>query len=179
MRSNGPLANKEVAMGGHGWPHGWPWVARWPAGQPPIYSKRYIYIYRNGRQRWPFLRSGRKWPFGPPHEPPRRSGRDCRRSSNRAVGYRSRASRRSVPVGDSSTPESRTLTPVNHGSNPGPSASYYVLDIAYVIVFPGSLFSREFAGVTGLVFKAIRGRDGFTRDFGWTVMKISPAPFRG
>jgi hypothetical protein len=55
---------------------------------------------------------------------------------------------------------------VNPGSNPGPSASYYVLDIAYIIVFLGSLFSREFAGVTGLVFKAIRGRDGFTRDFG-------------
>jgi hypothetical protein len=30
-------------------------------------------------------------------------------------------------------------------------------------VFLGSLFSREFAGVTGLVFKAIRGRDGFSR----------------
>src|SRR3984893_8461541 len=55
---------------------------------------------------------------------------------------------------------------VNPGSNPGPSASYYVLDIAYIIVFPGSLFSREFAGVTGLVFKPIRGRDGCTRDFG-------------
>jgi hypothetical protein len=26
---------------------------------------------------------------GPPHEPPRRSGRDCRRNSNRAVGCRS------------------------------------------------------------------------------------------
>ena len=52
------------------------------------------------------------------------------------------------------------------GSNPAPSASYYVLDIAYIIVFLGSLFSREFAGVTGLVFKAIRGRDGCTRDFG-------------
>src|SRR6202035_1892249 len=47
----------------------------------------------------------------------------------------------------------------------GSSASYYVLDIAYIIVFLGSLFSREFAGVTGLVFKAIRGRDGCTRDF--------------
>src|SRR5580700_9246945 len=54
---------------------------------------------------------------------------------------------------------------VNLGSNPGPPASYYVLDIAYVIVFLGSLVSREFAGVTGLVFKAIRGRDGCTRDF--------------
>jgi hypothetical protein len=30
----------------------------------------------------------------------------------------------------------------------------------------GSLFCREFAWFTGLVFKAIRGRDGFTRDFG-------------
>jgi hypothetical protein len=29
----------------------------------------------------------------------------------------------------------------------------------------GSLFSREFAGVTGLMFKAIHGRDGCTRDF--------------
>ena len=46
------------------------------------------------------------------------------------------------------------------------SASYYVLDVAYIIVSPGSLFSREFAGVTGLVFKAIRGGDVCTRDFG-------------
>jgi hypothetical protein len=38
--------------------------------------------------------------------------------------------------------------------------------ICNIIVFLGSLFSREFAGFTGLVFKAIRGRDGFTRDFG-------------
>jgi hypothetical protein len=51
-------------------------------------------------------------------------------------------------------------------SSSSPSASYYVLDIAYIIVFLVSLFSREFAGVTGLVFKAIRGRDDFTRDFG-------------
>jgi hypothetical protein len=40
------------------------------------------------------------------------------------------------------------------------------MDIAIVIVFLGSLFCREFAGFTGLVSKAIRGRDGFTRDFG-------------
>jgi hypothetical protein len=39
------------------------------------------------------------------------------------------------------------------GSNPAPSASYYVLDIAYIIVFLGSLFSYDFAGVTGLVFQ--------------------------
>ena len=51
-------------------------------------------------------------------------------------------------------------------SSSSPSASYYVLDIAYIIVFLGSLVSREFAGFTGLVFNAIRGRDGFTRDFG-------------
>jgi hypothetical protein len=41
-----------------------------------------------------------------------------------------------------------------------------VRDIAYVIVFLESLFSREFAGFTGLVSKAIRGRDDFRRDFG-------------
>jgi hypothetical protein len=35
MRSNGPLANKEVAMGGHGWP----WVARWPATNGPEWPK--------------------------------------------------------------------------------------------------------------------------------------------
>jgi hypothetical protein len=52
------------------------------------------------------------------------------------------------------------------GSNPAPSASYYVLDIAVVVVFPESLFSYEFAGVTGLAFEAICGRDGFTRNFG-------------
>src|ERR1700730_5667422 len=40
------------------------------------------------------------------------------------------------------------------------------LDIAYIIVFLGSLFCREFAGVTGLVSRAIRGRDGCTRDLG-------------
>jgi hypothetical protein len=35
-----------------------------------------------------------------------------------------------------------------------------------VFAIPGSLFSREFAGFTGLVFKANRGRDGCTRGFG-------------
>ena len=34
MRSNGPLANKKVAMGGHGWPGGL--VASWPVGQAII-----------------------------------------------------------------------------------------------------------------------------------------------
>jgi hypothetical protein len=70
-------------------------------------------------------------------------------------------------VGDSSTVEKRTLTPSIAGSNPAPSASYYVFDIASVFVFLGSLFSREFAGFTVLEFKAICGRDGCTRDFGY------------
>src|ERR1700720_4081365 len=63
-------------------------------------------------------------------------------------------------------PVSREFDPETGSPLTGSSASYYVLDIAYIIVFLGSLFSREFAGVTGLVFKAIRGRDGCTRDFG-------------
>src|ERR1700719_2427177 len=81
MRSNGPLANKEVAIGGHGWP----WVAR---------------------------SSGVA-----------KSGRLVRRMSHRvdpaAIAEEARTvrldvvlgpPRRSVPVGDSSTPESRTLS---------------------------------------------------------------------
>src|SRR5712675_2340736 len=80
MRSNGPLANKEVAIGGHGWP----WVAR-SSGVAE-------------------------------------SGRLVRRMSHRvdpaAIAEEARTvrldavlgpPRRSVPVGDSSTPESRTL----------------------------------------------------------------------
>src|ERR1700681_2068465 len=63
-------------------------------------------------------------------------------------------------------PVSREFDPETGSPLTGSSASYYVLDIAYIIVFPESLFSREFAGVTGLVSKAIRGRDGCTRDFG-------------
>src|ERR1700731_727805 len=82
MRSNGPLANKEVAMGGP--------VASGPASDIFRYIKN-IFIYRR-LAHWPFLQTGGKWPFGPPHEPSRRFGRDCRRSSNRAVGCRSRAS---------------------------------------------------------------------------------------
>ena len=62
--------------------------------------------------------------------------------------------------------KSREFRPETGSQVTGSSASYYVLDVAYIIVFLGSLFSREFAGVTGLVFKAIRGRDGCTRDFG-------------
>jgi hypothetical protein len=39
-------------------------------------------------------------------------------------------------------------------------------------------FSR-ISGVYGVVSEATRSGDGFTRDFGRGVMKISPAPFRG
>ena len=51
-------------------------------------------------------------------------------------------------------------------SNPLWAASYYVLDSAYVIVFLGSLFSREFVGFPGRAVYAVCGRDGFTRDHG-------------
>src|ERR1700730_15469046 len=63
-------------------------------------------------------------------------------------------------------PVSREFDPETGSPLTGSSASYYVLDVAYIIVSPGSLFSREFAGATGLVFKAIRGGDVCTRDFG-------------
>ena len=84
MRSNGPLANKKVAMGGRGWPGGL--VASWPG-----HSSRLA-----------------------------ESGRLVRRMSHRvdpaAIAEEARTvrldavlgpPRRSVPVGDSSTPESR------------------------------------------------------------------------
>src|ERR1700720_3126674 len=99
MRSNGPLANKKVAMGGRGWP----W---WPVGQPPIYLKIY---YRGGHPRWPFLQ---EWP---------EVARMASRVDPAAIAEEARTvrldavlgpPRRSVPVGDSSTPESRTLTPL-------------------------------------------------------------------
>jgi hypothetical protein len=64
MRSNGPVATKELAMTGREWPGGL--VASWPAT-----DIKKIFIYRSGRQHWPFLQTGRKWPFGPPHEPHR------------------------------------------------------------------------------------------------------------
>jgi hypothetical protein len=44
-----------------------------------------------------------------------------------------------------------------------------------MIVFPGSLFSREFAGVTGLVFKAILAETVSRAISAGTVMKISSA----
>jgi hypothetical protein len=78
MRSNGPLANKEVAIGGHG-------------------------VAMGG----PVLRSGRKWPFGPPAA----IAEEARTVRLDAVLG---PPRRSVPVRDSSTPESRTLTPLIH-----------------------------------------------------------------
>jgi hypothetical protein len=79
MRSNGPLANKEVAIGGHGWPR----VAR-SSGVAE-------------------------------------SGRLVHRVDPAAIAEEARTvrldavlgpPRRSFPVGDSSTPESRTLTPL-------------------------------------------------------------------
>jgi hypothetical protein len=56
------------------------------------------------------------------------------------------------------------LTEVQHEATQFVFAS--LPEYAHIIVFLGSLFSREFAGFTGLVFKAIRGREGFTRAFG-------------
>jgi hypothetical protein len=91
MRSNGPLANKEVAIGGHRWP----WVAMGGHG---------VAMGGHGVAE---------------------SGRLVRRMSHRvdpaAIAEEARTvrldavlgpPRRSVPVGDSSTPESRTLTPL-------------------------------------------------------------------
>ena len=57
-------------------------------------------------------------------------------------------------------------------SSSSPSASYYVLDIAYIIVFLGSLFSREFAGVTGLVLKARRERRMGHADLSRTAIPV-------
>src|SRR3984893_16389300 len=51
-------------------------------------------------------------------------------------------------------PVSREFDPETGSPLTVSSASYYVPDIAYIIVFLGSLFSGVFAGVTGLVFKA-------------------------
>src|SRR5712671_4814041 len=93
MRSNGPLANKEVAIGGHGWP----WVAR-----------------SSG-----VAESGRLVRRMSHHVDPAAIAEEARTVRLDAVLG---PPRRSDPVGDSSTPESRTLTPVNHGSNPGSSA---------------------------------------------------------
>ena len=81
MRSNGPLANKEVAIGGHGWP----WVAR-SSG-----------VAESGR----LVMSHRVDPAAIAEE-----ARTVRLDA--VLG----PPRRSVPVGDSSTPESRTLTPL-------------------------------------------------------------------
>ena len=76
-------------------------------------------------------------------------------------------------------PDSRESSPETGSPWTGPSASYYVLDIAYVIVFLGSLFSREFAGFTGLVSKAFVAETVARAISAAAVMKISPAPFRG
>jgi hypothetical protein len=50
MRSNGPVATKELAMTGREWPGGL--VASWPTT-----DIKKIFIYRSGRQHWPFLQS--------------------------------------------------------------------------------------------------------------------------
>jgi hypothetical protein len=74
MRNNGPLANKEVAMGGHGWPESGRLVRRMSHRVDPAAIAEEARAVRLDAV------------LGPP--------------------------RRSVPVGDSSTPESRTLTPL-------------------------------------------------------------------
>src|ERR1019366_6606835 len=49
----------------------------------------------------------------------------------------------------------REFLPETGSRATGSSASYYVLDIAYIIVFLGSLFCREFAGFTELAESTI------------------------
>ena len=83
MRSNGPLANKEVAIGGHGCP----WVAR-----------------SSG-----VAESGRLVRRMSHHVDPAAIAEEARTVRLDAVLG---PPRRSVPVGDSSTPEPRTLTPL-------------------------------------------------------------------
>src|SRR6202035_4695691 len=75
MRSNGPLANKEVAMGGHGWPG------------PPEWPKVAIHLVRRMSHR----------------VDPAAIAEEARTVRLDAVLG---PPRRSVPVGDSSTPES-------------------------------------------------------------------------
>ena len=89
MRSNGPLANKKVAMGGRGWPGGL--VASWPG-----HSSR-------------LAESGRLVRRMSHHVDPAANAEEARTVRLDAVLG---PPRRSVPVGDSSTPESRTLTPL-------------------------------------------------------------------
>ena len=89
MRSNGPLANKKVAMGGRGWPGGL--VASWPG-----HSSR-------------LAESGRLVRRMSHHVDPAAIAEEARTVRLDAVLG---PPRRSVPVGDSSTPESRTLNPL-------------------------------------------------------------------
>jgi hypothetical protein len=91
MRSNGPLANKEVAIGGHGWP----WVAR-----------------SSG-----VAESGRLVRRMSPRVDPAAIAEEARTVRLDAVPG---PPRRSVPVGDSSTPESRgTFWPTAPSANVG------------------------------------------------------------
>jgi hypothetical protein len=54
---------------------------------------------------------------------------------------------------------------MHHGSNPCCSASYYVFDIARVIVSLGSRFSRVFSGVSGAALVQQAERQGYERGF--------------
>jgi hypothetical protein len=61
---------------GREWPGGL--VASWPAT-----DIKKIFIYRSGLQHWPFLQTGRKWPFGPPTCARERQG--CRSGGKREL----------------------------------------------------------------------------------------------
>src|ERR1700681_487044 len=84
MRSNGPLANKEVAIGGHGWP----WVAQ---SSGVAACSRLVRRMSHRVDAAAIAEEARPVRLDAVLGPPRRS----------------------VPVGDSSTPESRTLTPLS------------------------------------------------------------------
>jgi hypothetical protein len=65
------------------------------------------------------------------------------------------------------------------GSNPAPSASYYVPDIAYIIVFLGSYFLANLRGLPVSCSKQFVAETVARAISAAAVMKISPAPFRG
>src|SRR3981189_910852 len=118
MRSKGPLANKKVAR----WPGGL--VASWPG-----HSSR-------------LAESGRLVRRMSHHVDPAANAEEARTVRLDAVLG---PPRRSVPVGDSSTPESRTLTPLimvriqvpQPGSRPL-SKSSYQLPVGYLSIARGS-----------------------------------------
>ena len=100
MRSNGPLANKKVAMGGLGGLGGL--VASWPG-----HSSR-------------LAESGRLVRRMSRHVDPAAIAEEARTVRLDVVLG---PPRRSVPVGDSSAARIADSDSVNHGSNPGSSAS--------------------------------------------------------